>query len=200
MRKFVGTALAAVVLVGVGTASAQTRNTAFSRLRMVRAQCTTGPCDPFFTFGGGSALIRRAKQPKMVTNKKLGKVRILELQALGPPSIPASLDASVSGTIWYGDDFNAVCPLANTIVSGEFATSTMNCVLAVDGNAKCSGDLFFTNFTPPACSDVSQVIQNVTVEIYEGGGVGTPEKRIANFGINIIGKLPDCASGGSGCP
>jgi hypothetical protein len=135
-----------------------------------------------------------------VTNKKLGKVRINELQALGPPLIPATLDASVSGTIWYGADFNAVCPFANTIVPGEFATSTMTCVLGVDGNAKCSGNLFFTDFTPPECSDVSQVIQDVIVEIYEGGFAGVPTKRIADFGINILGKIPDCASGGAGCP
>jgi hypothetical protein len=200
MKKLLGAALAAVVLVCAGSAFGQTRNTATSRLRMARAYCTTGPCDPFYTFAGGSTLIRRAKQPKLVTNRKFGKLRINSLQALGPPPLPATLDAQVSGTIFYGPDLNAVCPLANTVVTGPFATSTMNCVVGAAGDATCSGNLFFINFTPPACSDVSQNIQNIDVGIYEGGFVGVPTRRIATFGMNILGRTPDCASGGAGCP
>jgi hypothetical protein len=60
--------------------------------------------------------------------------------------------------------------------------------------------LFFINFTAPACSDVTQVIQDLSVEVYEGGFVGVPEHLIAVFGMNILGKSPDCASGGAGCP
>jgi len=50
MRRLIGVTVALLVVCGVGAASAQTRNTATHRMRMVRAHCTTGPCDPFFTF------------------------------------------------------------------------------------------------------------------------------------------------------
>jgi hypothetical protein len=200
MRKLLGAALALAVLLGGHTASAQTRDTASSRLRLIRAYCTTGPCDPFFTFQGGSTLIKRGKQPKLVTNRKIGKVHVNSLQRLGGPPIPGALEAQLSGTIFYGQDFNAVCPFANTVVAGPFATSTMNCVIGAAGDANCSGSLFFTNFTPAACSDVSQVIQDLSIEVYEQGFVGVPEHLIGIFGMNILGKSPDCASGGAGCP
>lgn len=197
----VAAAVAGTIFV-VGAAEAQTRNTATSRFRMAQAYCTTGPCDPFYTFQGGSALIKRAKQPKLVSNRKLGNIRITTLQRVGmaSPPIPAFLEAQVSGTIFYGPDLNAVCPLANTVVSGPFATSTMTCAVGSSGDANCKGNLFFIDFTDPACSDVSQTIQNLSVEVYEGGFVGVPTRRIATAGITILGKTPDCASGGAGCP
>jgi hypothetical protein len=200
MKTLWGAAFATALILSAGTASAQTKNTATSRVRMVQAHCTNGPCDPFFTFQGGSTLIRRVRQPKLVTNLKLGKVRINQLQALGAEPIPTALEAEVTGTIHYGSDLNAVCPLANTSVSGPFATSTLACVVGASGAANCNGTLFFIDFTPPACSDVTQVIQDMNVDIYEGGFVGVPERRVATDGINILGRTPDCASGGSGCP
>jgi hypothetical protein len=135
-----------------------------------------------------------------VTNRKFGKIRINSLQRLGGPPIPVALEARVSGTIFYGSDLNAPCALANTSTSGPFATSTMNCVVGAAGDANCGGNLFFINFVQPECSDVSQVIQDLSIEIYEGGFVGVPEKLIATGGMNILGKSPDCASGGAGCP
>ena len=200
MKRLLGAAIATALILGGGSAAAQTRSTATSRVRMVHAHCTTGPCDPFFTFQGGSTLLRRVRQPKLVTNLKLGTMRINALQPLGMVPIPPSLDAEVTGTIHYGPDLNAVCPLAGTTVSGPFATSTLACVVGASGAANCNGTLFFINFTPPACSDVTQVIQDINIDVYEGGFVGIPERRIATDGINILGKTPDCASGGSGCP
>lgn len=200
MHKLFGVALAAAVLCAVSAADAQTRNTATSRMRMIRAYCTTGPCDPFFTFQGGATLIKRVKQPKLVSNRKLGNVRINALQRLGGPAIPPFLEAQLSGTVFYGPDLNAACPLANTVVPGPFATSTMTCTISAAGDANCKGNLFFTDFTAAACSDVAQTIQDLSIEIYEAGFVGVPERRIAVSGINILGKSPDCASGGAGCP
>jgi hypothetical protein len=200
MRTLVGAAVIAGVLGIVGSAEAQTRNTATSRFRMAQAYCTTGPCDPWYTFQGGATLIKRVKQPKLVSNRKLGNIRINALQRLGGPPIPPFLEAQVSGTIFYGQDQNAVCPLANTVVSGPFATSTMICTVGASGDANCKGNLFFTDFTDPQCSDVSENIQNLQIYVYEGGFVGVPERRIATAGINILGKTPDCASGGAGCP
>jgi hypothetical protein len=186
---------AAAFLIATG-ADAQTRNTATSRFRLAQAYCTTGPCDPFFTFTGGAALIKRAKQPKLVSNRKLGNIRINALQRLGGPPIPPFLEAQLSGTIYYGQDLNAACALANTVVSGPFATSTMTCTVGAAGDANCKGNLFFINFTDPECSDVSQTIQDLDIEVYEGTFVGTPTRKIATAGINILGKSPDCASGG----
>jgi hypothetical protein len=200
MKMMIGVAMTIAALLAVSAADAQTRNTATSRLRMVRAYCTTGPCNQFFTFQGGATLIKRAKQPKLVSNRRLGNVRINRLTRLGAEPIPAFLDARMSGTIFYGPDANAACALANTSVSGPFATSTMSCTISSAGDANCKGNLFFTDFTVPACSDVSQAIQEVDIEIFEGGYVGVPERKIAEFGMNILGKSPDCASGGAGCP
>lgn len=202
MKKLLGLAIASAVMLSAYGADAQTRNTATSRQRLVRAHCTTGPCNPFFTFQGGAALIKRAKQPKLVTNRKLGKVRITGLQRIGVigPVIPASLEARLIGTIFYGDDLNAACPLANSVVNTEFATSNMGCSVSIDGTANCGGTIFFSDFTAPECSDVSQVIQDVRVEVYEFGFVSVPERLIATGGMHILGKSPDCASGGVGCP
>lgn len=200
MRKLLSAALVGAMIVAAGAAEAQLKNTGTTRMRLVRAHCTTGPCDPFFTFNGGSALFRRAKQPKLVVNRKFGKMRINALTRLGAPPIPVELDARLLGTTYYGQDQNAICPLANTVVSGEFATSSLTCIVGAAGDAICSGPLAFTAFTLEQCSDVSQVIQDITVEVYEDGFVGTPERLIATAGINILGKSPDCASGGAGCP
>lgn len=200
MKRILAVGIAAAALLAVSSADAQTRNTATSRMRMARAYCTTGPCNPFFTFQGGATLIKRVKQPKLVSNRKLGNIRINALQRLGGPTIPPFLDARISGTVFYGQDSNAACPLANTVVSGPFATSTMTCTVGAAGDANCKGNLFFINFTAPACSDVSQNIQDLEIEVYEGGGVGVPEKLIGVAGMNILGKNPDCASGGAGCP
>lgn len=202
MKQLIGLVVALAVVLSAHVVSAQTRSTSASRLRMVRAHCTTGPCNPFFTFQGGATLIKRAKQPRMVTNKKLGKVRVTTLQRIGVigPAIPAFLDARLSGTIFYGSDLDAVCPLANTVVSGEFASSTMACFVALNGTANCGGTLFFNNLTAPQCSDVAQVIQDLDIKVYEGGFVGVPERLVATGGMNILGKSPDCASGGAGCP
>ena len=200
MDRLIGVAVALSMVVGVGAASAQTRNTATHRMRMVRAHCTTGPCDPFFTFQGGSTLIKRGKQPRLVTNRKIGKIRLNSVQSLGGPPIPLSLDARLSGTIFYGSDTGAACPLANTVVTGPFATSTMTCAFGPAGDANCSGNIFFINFTDPECSDVAQVIQDIDIEIYEGGFVGVPTRKLATAGMNILGRSPDCASGGAGCP
>ncbi len=169
---------------------------------MVRAFCTTGPCNPFFTLRGGSTLIKRAKQPKLVTNRKFGRVSIYGLEPLGGVPVPSTLEAQVSGTRNYGADVDggAACLLSGSSVSGLFATSTMTCTVRADGIASCRGDLFFVDSTPSECSDVDLTVHDLSVEVYEGGFVGTPERLIGTGGMHIMGKAPDCASGGSGCP
>lgn len=200
MRKLLGIAVVIALTSSASVAFAQTRNTATHRVRLVRAHCTTGPCDPFFTFRNGSTLIKRGKQPRLVTNRKIGKIRLNSVQSLGGPPVPLALEARLSGTIFYGDDTGAACGLANTVVSGPFATSTLICTFGPTGDANCAGSIFFINFTAPQCSDVSQVIQDLDIEVFEGGFVGDPTRKLATGGMNILGRSPDCASGGTGCP
>src|SRR4051812_36348170 len=104
MKTLLVAGIVAGALLAVNAAEAQTRNTATSRFRMAQAYYTTGPCDPWYTFQGGATLIKRAKQPKLVSNRKLGNIRINALQRLGGPAIPPFLEAQLSGTTFYGQD------------------------------------------------------------------------------------------------
>jgi hypothetical protein len=52
----------------------------------------------------------------------------------------------------------------------------------------------------PDCTDVQLYISEVVVEVYEDGGVGVDAQKIAQNGALVVGKTPDCDSGGSGCP
>jgi hypothetical protein len=52
----------------------------------------------------------------------------------------------------------------------------------------------------PRCTDVRVTVLDLKVEAYEFGMVGTEASRVATQGISIVGRAPDCSSGGSGCP
>jgi hypothetical protein len=200
MMKRLLTALISVALfVGVQPAKAQTRNTTAARMRLVRAQCTTGPCAPQFNFKRGDMQIRSVKNPKPVGDRRFGKVSIVGLDA-GLATPPATLDAVVSGTQTFGPDPDGDCALAGTQVTGTFGTSSMICNISAFALGRCRGDLFFTSLLPPQCSDVRRTIEDISVEIYEGGFAGDVTRRIATVGMLILGKEPDCNSGGSGCP
>jgi hypothetical protein len=73
---------------------------------------------------------------------------------------------------------------------------------AVAGNTKCRGDFVLSAgfLEDPDCTDVTVTIQDISIEVYESGGVGTDEKRIAEAGSFALGSAPDCDSGGKGCP
>lgn len=193
--KLLGAAVAVVSLVLVPTARAQTKATSASRIRLVRAQCTTGPCAPGFDFKRGGVQLRTVKNPKPVGDRRFGKVSITGLDPA-----PATLEVEVTGTRTFGTDPNSNCALAGSQTSGVFGTSTMTCNLSDFGLSHCRGDLFFESLLPPGCSDVRQTIQDVKIEVYQGGFLGDSTKRIATDGIAILGKSPDCSSGGSGCP
>jgi len=191
-------ASAAIALLGVTAAQAQTRNTARSSLRLVQAQCPgmpAGPCAPGISFTGGTAQITRVKEPRAVSNTQFGRIN---LNGVFP--LPAStLTAQVSGTQIYGSDPDADCPLAGTQVTGLFGTSTMTCI-PQGPTARCRGKLFFTAPTAPQCSDVLRTIADITVEVYDSASVGDPAGLIAVPGMAILGRTPDCDSGGAGCP
>ncbi len=199
MKIWLGAAAAVALIASGHVAEAQTRNTTASRIRLVRAQCTTGPCTPFFDFKRGDVQIRAVKNPKPVGDRRFGRVSIVGLDSGLNPG-PPTLDAVVSGTQVFGTDPDADCPLANTQVTGVFGTSTMHCNLSAFNYGRCRGDLFFTSLLPQECSDVRRTIQNFSVEVYDGGFAGDPTRRIATIGALILGRSPDCNSGGAGCP
>ncbi len=127
--KLLGAAVAVVSLVLVPTARAQTKATSASRIRLVRAQCTTGPCAPGFDFKRGDVQLRTVKNPKPVGDRRFGKVSITGLDA-GLDPAPATLEAEVTGTRTFGTDPDGDCALESTQTSGVFGTSTMTCNLS----------------------------------------------------------------------
>ncbi len=195
MFRKLAVASAALAVFGVASSQAQTRGTTKSNLRLVRAQCAGVPCDPTIDFTGGTAQLKRVKQPKAVSNTEFGRININGVTPL--PVAP--LTALVSGSQVYGPDPDADCPLANTQVMGVFGTSTMTCIPQGPA-AKCRGKLFFASATPVQCSDVLRTITDITVEVYDSASVGDPSGLIAVPGMAILGRVPDCDSGGAGCP
>jgi hypothetical protein len=197
MNKLLSLVAAVVMLLGVQAASAQTKNSASTRFRLVQAQCTTGPCHPSLTFSRGSGKINNVKQPKPVGNRFFGKIKITGVTS----GSLSQLDAEVEGRRIYGVDPDGDCALASTESTGVFGTSTMICRSNVFTNeSRCSGKLFFDLLTPPECSDVPVHTENIRVNVYEEGFAGVLTGLIATNGAFSLGKSPDCNSGGTGCP
>ena len=190
----------------VATATfAQTRGTTGQRQGLVQAQCPVlgvpQPCDPGTIFGRGTFRIKRLKQPKLLFNQGVGRIRMLNVS---PPQ-PFGLDAKVSGLVSFGNDPDSDCPLANTqtLVDPLF-TATMTCVTVTSGLASnCKGLLQYPNpsaIPPATCTDVTFIVENVQAEVYEDGSVGDPSALVARNGITVLGRSPDCNSGGTNCP
>jgi hypothetical protein len=197
MSRVLRVAAAALVLLSVQTASAQTKNSASTRFRLVQAQCTTGPCHPFLTFIRGSGKINNVRQPKPVGNRFFGKVKITGVTS----GSLSQLDAEIVGRRIYGDDPDSDCALANTQTTGVFGTSTMICRGNTFTNeSKCGGKLFFDLLTPGECSAVPVHTEDIRVNVYQEGFAGVETKLIATNGAFSLGKTPDCDSGGTGCP
>jgi hypothetical protein len=195
-------AVAALLALGLAaTADAQTKGTAVSRLRFARAICTTGPCNPFFNFRAGSIQIKRAKQPRPLTDRIFGRMRVDGLTSSGPP-LPASLDGVVTARLIYDTDPDSDCVAAGTDTVQAIGTSSLNCTPGGLGAVQCRGDIVFNAgvLDDPNCTDVQVYAQDMTFDVYEDGGVGVDASRIARGGAVILGQTPDCNSGGSGCP
>jgi hypothetical protein len=199
MRSFVAFCTAAVLFLVAYEAEAQQTGTTASRIRLVQAQCTTGPCTPGFAFKRGDVNLRRVKNPKPVGDRRFGKVSIGSLD-VGLGVFPTTMEAQISGRRVWGTDPDGDCPQANSESTGLFGTSLMTCTLAAFNLGRCRGDLFFTTLLDPRCSDVRQTFQDIQVGVYEAGFAGDPTHLIATAGVAILGKMPDCNSGGSGCP
>ena len=206
MKRLFLVAVAVFVFGSVQTAEAQKTGTTTARLRLVRAQCTTGPCAPQFDFKRGDVQLRKVKNPRPVGDRRFGRVSMIGLDA-GLNPLPNTLDVQVSGRQTFDTDPDSDCVLAGTVVTGVFGTSSANCNASAFNLGRCRGDLFFTAIPPfvspflaPQCSDVRRTIEDISIEVYEGGFAGDPAHLIATTGITVLGKTPDCNSGGSGCP
>jgi hypothetical protein len=199
------------VLISVGVclvasaAFAQTRGTTGSRQGLVQAQCPVlgvpQPCDNSVIFKRGTFRFKRLKQPKLLFNQGVGRIRML---GVSPPQ-PFGLDAKISGLVSYGSDPDTDCPLANTqTLIDPLFTATMTCTTTVDGLfSNCKGLLQYPSpsaIPPATCTDATFIVEDIQAEVYEDGSVGNPAGLIARNGIAVIGRSPDCNSGGTNCP
>jgi hypothetical protein len=171
----------------------------------VQAQCPVlgvpQPCDNGVIFGRGSFRIKRLKQPKLLFNQGVGRIRMINVS---PPQ-PFGLDAQIVGLVSYSSDPDSDCPLANTqTLVNPLWTATMACVTVSPGlYSNCKGLLQYPSSSaiPPAtCTDVTFIVENLQAEVYEDGSVGNPAGLIARNGITVLGRSPDCNSGGTNCP
>jgi hypothetical protein len=168
-------------------------------MRLVRAFCTTGPCATSLNFASGGALLRRMKQPKPISRRKIGKLYISGLTSTA--TLPGALEARMTARfVWDTVDPDGDCPDLGADSTELLATSSMFCK-ASGGFAKCSGDLLApVGIFDPRCTDVRLTLFNINVEVFEFGNVGVDTSRVAVSGISFLGSSPDCSSGGSGCP
>src|SRR5262250_1079107 len=98
----------ALIVAGVclvaSASLAQTRGTPGQRQGLVQAQCPVlgvpQPCDPGTIFTRGTFRIKRLKQPKLLFNQGVGRIRML---SVSPPQ-PFGLDAKIAGLVSYGND------------------------------------------------------------------------------------------------
>ncbi len=196
-------AVSGICALAIDGAAAQEVATAKTRVRMVQAYCTTGPCDTNFTFQSGSALVNRLKQPKPYSKRKIGRVRILGLEATTASVIlPAALEAELQVRMIYDTvDPDGDCPDLGSDTVETLATSSMSCKPNSSGRATCGGDLLVPlGLFDARCTDVRVFMHDFDIDVYEFGGVGVDTARVATQGLSVFGVEPDCSSGGSGCP
>lgn len=197
MTKLLSVVAVLVLLLSVHDASAQSRNTASSGFRLVRAQCTTGPCYPTISFRRGQGKFITPRQPKAATSRFIGKIKISGLTTV----TIGQLDVELEGRRIFGDDPDSDCALANTETVGVFGSSTMTCRANIFANESgCRGKLFVDNLTPQECTDVNVHLEDMRVNVYQGGFAGVQSRLIATNGLLTLGRFPDCNSGGIGCP
>ncbi len=199
MKKLVGAAI--LGLMGaflVSPADAQEVATQKTRVRFVRAFCSTGPCTPAIDFEFGGGHINRMIFPKPLSKRKIGKLR---LRGVMSTPLPSSLEAQVTARFVYDTvDPDGDCPDLGSDVVQVLATSSMFCKQQID-RATCGGDLLTpVGLFDTRCTDVRVTLHDLDFEIYEFGMVGVLTSKIATQGVSVVGKTPDCSSGGFGCP
>jgi hypothetical protein len=199
--KYLLTIIAATAIalsVGMTGAHAQELATANTRVRMVRAFCTTGPCVPGVNFEHGAAQLKRMIQPKPFARRKIGRLRLLGVQS---SPLPSSLTGAVTARfVWDTVDPDGDCPELGADVVQTLATTSMFCSQQV-GQASCGGDLLVPlGLFDPRCTDVRLTLHDLRFEVFEFGMLDVDASRIARDGISIPAQGTDCSSGGPGCP
>ena len=193
---------AALVFVLAEPATAQIKGTPASRYRMAIAMCTTGPCNPSYNFKGGTILFKKIRQPKPLTRREIGRIRVDGVSSTGPP-LPTSLDGVVTARVNYGPmDPDGDCAGIGTDTTQVVATSSMFCTQKSATSTSCRGEVVVVPgiLDDINCTDTQLYLSEILVEVYEDGGVGNDAQKIAQNGILATGKSPDCNSGGQGCP
>jgi hypothetical protein len=180
-------------------ALAQSRGTAGYVARLVPEMCGLLPCNASgINFTRGEIRLNKLRQSDLVFSTSIGRIA---LSAVNPPQ--PGLQAQLSATLSYGPDPNGDCPSANSqVVVTPWATSSLTCITPpFVFLVPCTGELFVSAVTTPACEDVDVIVENITAEVFETGFVGDPTHRIAIDGLALGGRFPDCNSGGmGGCP
>lgn len=203
MAKLLGVAVGIVLLATWGQpASAQLRGTASVRVPMVRAMCSTGPCAAAYNFRVGAAHFKRLRQPKALSRREVGLLRVDGVSTAGPP-LPLNLDGVVSARVNYAlTDPDGDCAAVGSDTTEVIATSSLNCLQKGVTTTSCRGRIILANgvLDDPNCTDVQVFLSNIAVAVFEKDGVGDDTKLIARNGALVTGKTPDCNSGGAGCP
>ena len=156
----------------------------FTKRSLVQAQCAGAvSCNSAgITFAKGRVRMRLVHQPNAVGERAIGKIKITRVF---PPQ--PVLEARVVGDVSYGPDPDGDCPLANTQVPGAiYATATLSCVTK-RGAANCKGILALPSLFPPTCTDVSVLVTNAHVLVYDTIAAGSSSSLIGRDGIKIRG-------------
>lgn len=183
----IGLTLVAFFVLTGSSAHAQGLATAKTRVRMVRAYCTTGPCAPGINFESGSALLNRMKQPKPLSRRKVGRVRMVRVQ--GTP-LPSALSSIVTARfVWDTVDPDGDCPVLGGDSVETLATSSMFCKQQ-GTHATCGGDLLVpVGLIDPRCTDVRLTLNDIRFEVYEFDQIGVEEARIATDGVSVLPRI-----------
>jgi hypothetical protein len=149
---------------------------------LVQAQCP-GPvsCNTAnVSFAKGRVRIQLVRPPDAVGDRVVGKIKMMRV-------FPGQggLRARVVGDVTYGADPDGDCPLANTQVPGAiYAESGMECVTK-RGASNCKGILALPGLFLPQCTDVSVLVNNAHVEVYDLAAPGSVSSLIARDGVKI---------------
>ena len=158
------------------------KGSSFTKRSIVQAQCAGAvSCNSAgITFAKGKVRIQLVKPPNAVGERVVGKIKMTRVFPVQP-----LLQARVIGDITYGSDPDGDCPLANTQAAAAiYATSTMSCV-AKKGASNCKGIVALPALFPAACTDVSVLVNNAHILVYDIAAPGTDSSLIGRDGIKI---------------
>jgi hypothetical protein len=163
----------------------QVKGSGLTKRSLVQAQCP-GPisCNSLgITFAKGQVRIQLIRPPDPVGQRVVGKISV---KRVFPPQ--GGLVARVVGDVSYGPDPDGDCPLANTQVAGAiYAESTMTCATK-RGAANCKGILALPGLFLPSCTDVSVLVNNAHVQVYDLAAPGAVSSLIGRDGLKIRGR------------